>query len=122
MTDNLPRVLFTGSRGWPFYLQVVEVATQLRDVIGPYTLVHGAARGLDTFAGMAARALELEEDPMPANWAVYGKAAGVIRNAVMLAKKPVLVVAFWHGQSRGTLDCINKAVNTFRIPTIIYRR
>lgn len=119
---DLPLVLFTGSRGWPYYLQVVEVAKQLQALLGQYTIMHGAARGLDTFAGIAASVLGLAEDPNPANWDLYGKAAGPLRNTDMLRKKPVLVVAFWADQSRGTLDCIDKAVNKFRVPVIIYRK
>lgn len=119
---ELPIVLFTGSRNWPHYLQVVEVATRLRTLLGPYTLMHGAARGLDTFAGIAASVLDLPDDPNPANWNLYGKSAGPLRNTAMLRKKPVVVVAFWQGQSPGTFDCIEKAVNVFRIPTLIYRK
>lgn len=121
MTADLPIVLFTGSRNWPHYLQVVGVARHLQALLGPYTVMHGAARGLDTFAGIAADVLGLAEDANPANWDLYGKAAGGLRNTAMLKKKPVLVVAFWQGQSRGTLDCIEKAVNTFRVPVVIYR-
>ena len=118
---NLPLILFTGSRNWPHYLQVLTVMRRLHDLLGPYTAMHGAARGLDTFVGIAAKVLDLPEDPNPANWDLYGKAAGSLRNTAMLKKKPVVVVAFWHGQSRGTLDCITKAVNVCRIPTLVYR-
>lgn len=121
MTTDLPLVLFTGSRNWPHYLQVVDAARHLQALLGPYTVMHGAARGLDTFAGIAGNVLGLTVDPNPADWNLYGKAAGGLRNTAMLKKKPVLVVAFWCGQSRGTLDCIEKAVNVFRIPVVIYR-
>jgi hypothetical protein len=116
-----PLVLFTGSRNWPFYLPVFEVVQRLQELLGPYTLMHGAARGLDTFAGIAAKISGLEELPIPAQWNDFGKAAGVMRNTVMLRKKPILVVAFWDGRSTGTLDTITKAVNVYRIPTVIYR-
>lgn len=116
-----PLVLFTGSRDWPTFARVLNVMCQLQEVLGPYRVLHGGARGVDTFAGIGAGMLGLEEDRMPAQWNVYGKAAGPIRNTTMLMKRPVLVAAFWHGQSRGTLDCIDKAVNTFRIPLLLFR-
>lgn len=119
---DLPIVLFTGSRNWPAYLQVFEVAQHLQELLGPYTVMHGAARGLDTFAGIAANVLDLPVEAVPAQWDLYGKAAGPLRNTTMLRKRPVLVVAFWCDGSRGTLDCINKAVNTFHIPLLLYRR
>lgn len=122
MAAELPIVLFTGSRNWPHYLQVVDVARHLQALLGPYTVMHGAARGLDTFAGIAARALDLPERAIPANWSLYGKAAGGIRNADMLKRRPVLVVAFWNGRSPGTLDCMSRAVNVFRIPLLLYRK
>ena len=47
-----------------------------------------------------------------------------IRNTTMLQRGPLLVVAFWREGSRtgGTLDCIDKAVNVFRYPLLLYRR
>lgn len=114
-----PLVLFTGSRNWPYYLPVFEMVQRLQELLGPYTVMHGAARGLDTFAGIAARISELDEEAMPAEWNLYGKAAGGLRNTTMLRKRPVLVVAFWDGRSSGTLDTITKAVNVYRIPVIL---
>lgn len=126
---DLPLVLFTGSRNWPHYLQVFEVARLLQELLGPYRLMHGAARGLDIFAGVAAKVLGLIEDPNPVTpheWATYGPIAGNRRNTRMLEKQPDYVVAFWTGvkhgplKSTGTIDTVDKAVNSYRIPVLMY--
>lgn len=123
------RVLFTGSRNWPLYLPVFETAARLQELLGHYTLMHGGARGLDTFAGIAARVLNLTEDPdpvTPREWATYGNAAGNRRNTRMLEKRPDYVVGFWTGvkhgplKSTGTVDTLLKAINVYRIPVLVY--
>lgn len=49
----------------------------------------------------------------PADWGRYNKAAGPIRNGEMIAAESDvadLCLAFWDGQSTGTLDCFMKAI------------
>lgn len=125
MAADLPLVLFTGSRNWPNFERVGFIMRKLWSIHGPYKALHGGARGLDTFVdhwvrrfGWLQHAIRPQYDLLPP-WE-----APKARNTVMLAMKPVLVVAFWREGSTtgGTLDCIDKAVNTFRIPTLIYRR
>lgn len=52
--------------------------------------------------------------PMPivfeADWDNHGNAAGPLRNAQMILAGADLVVAFPHAESRGTVDCLAKAV------------
>ena len=52
-----------------------------------------------------------------AEWDVYGKAAGPIRNKAMIDKADALI-AFWDGDSRGTKDCIKHATHK-GIPVLI---
>lgn len=63
-------------------------------------LIHGAARGADTFAEEWAKLRGISSTAYRANWNLYGKAAGVIRNEQMLDESPDLIVAFPGG--RGT--------------------
>jgi hypothetical protein len=72
-------------------------------------IIHGAARGADQKAGIAARALGLKETAFPADWRGQGSRAGVIRNLFMLDQEPGLVLAFWDGESRGTQHMIDEA-------------
>lgn len=71
-------------------------------------IISGGARGADSMAEQFA-----EDDGMPymeygAEWDTYGKAAGMRRNSTMVEKADY-VVAFWDGESSGTLDSIEKA-------------
>ncbi len=72
-------------------------------------LIHGGADGADTMAGeWAATKPEIERYVSKADWAMFGRSAGPIRNAHMLEWKPDLVVAFPGGS--GTLDMVSKAI------------
>jgi hypothetical protein len=77
--------------------------------LAPTTIIHGGASGADALASECCLRLGVPCEVYKAKWSVYGKAAGPIRNAVMIATKPDLVVAFWDGRSRGTLDCMTQA-------------
>lgn len=68
-------------------------------------IIHGAARGADQQADLAARRLNLTRHPCPAEWDKHGKSAGPIRNRKMAAVAHGLL-AFWDGQSKGTEDII----------------
>ena len=74
----------------------------------PITLIiHGAARGADALAGTWAILRDVPMTMYAANWLLYGKAAGPIRNRQMLEEKPDLVVAMPGG--RGTADMVRAA-------------
>jgi hypothetical protein len=79
----------------------------MRHLVGmrgkPTRVVHGAAKGADTFTGNWAREMEIDCISCPARWNVDGKAAGPLRNERMLLDwRPDLVIAFPGG--RGTND------------------
>ena len=58
-------------------------------------VIHGGARGADDLAGVWAIAASIEPTVYKADWKRYGKKAGPIRNAQMLAEgRPDIVVAF----------------------------
>lgn len=74
----------------------------------PAAIVHGDARGADRMAQEWAVRHALIVYAVPADWSAHGRAAGHIRNQVMLDKhKPALVVAFPGG--RGTADMVRRA-------------
>jgi len=105
------RILVCGSRGASTSFVVDRLDHLLGQVYrGTKTIIHGAARGADTGAGMLARHLGLFEESYPAAWERDGKAAGPIRNQRMLDEgDPDRVIAFWDGKSKGTLDMISRA-------------
>lgn len=74
----------------------------------PQKIIHGAAPGADTLADRWAEHMAIGRHRFPAQWEMYGKAAGPIRNQAMLDKgRPHLVVAFPGGH--GTSDMVRRA-------------
>jgi hypothetical protein len=84
-------------------------------------IVHGAARGVDSIADYYAQVYGYEVHPHPANWDMYHRAAGPIRNTEMLSENPNLVLAFHDDivNSKGTKNMVNQAI-TKGIPTILH--
>lgn len=83
-------------------------------------IVEGGAAGADAVALGYALEHGLDHACYAANWKAYGKEAGPLRNAEMLdVEKPDVVLAFPAINSKGTWDCIYKAVNR-QIPVFIY--
>ena len=77
--------------------------TPRRDVV----IIHGAARGADTLADDYARERELRVIRYPADWNTHKKAAGPIRNKLMLTDgQPHVIIAFKGGN--GTADMIRQ--------------
>jgi hypothetical protein len=88
------KILFCGDRNWSNRIYIQDVIKDLLEAYGIFTVIHGAARGADTIAGEEAIRLGLEVIEVPANWDLYQKRAGMIRNAEMLKLKPKIVIAF----------------------------
>lgn len=101
------KVLVCGSRSWDDYDRLFDRLAKLPQ---DTQLIHGGARGADSWASFAAESLF---DPPPvefrADWEAHGKKAGILRNLQMLEEKPDLVIAFWDGRSNGTRHTINEA-------------
>ncbi|WP_420422445.1 DUF2493 domain-containing protein [Simkania sp.] len=70
-------------------------------------IVSGKARGADRLGEEYAKERNLILKEFPADWNMYGKQAGLIRNAQM-ANYAHGLVAFWDGTSSGTQDMICK--------------
>lgn len=105
------RVIVCGSRDWTDRRIIRETLLALADRCPDLRIVvvHGAARGADRMAGEEARACGYKVEEHPANWALHGHRAGLIRNAYMLSLGCSHVIAFWDGKSRGTEHMIRIA-------------
>ena len=112
-------ILVTGSRKWKHY-DIVETAihVELEDQEGDQVvLIHGGANGADDAADEACGHLNLCALPFPAQWQKHGKAAGPIRNDVMVdvlqgfraCGYRCVVLAFPCEDSVGTHHCIAAA-------------
>ena len=75
-------------------------------------VISGGAPGADYLAERARKKYNLDGKVYKANWTMFGKAAGPIRNRRMIEdESPYLVVAFHNyiSRSRGTRDMLLKA-------------
>lgn len=109
MSDQPKTVLVCGSRIWSDPRPIKRALTEASSE-GFTCLVHGDCRGADRLAGALATRMGFHVCKEPANWGKYGKAAGPIRNQLMLDEyKPERVYAFPLEHSRGTLNMIDKS-------------
>ena len=99
------RVIVCGSRKWR---DREAIADRLFD-LPPSTIVHGNAAGADRIAEQEALKLGHLVESHPAEWDLYGKGAGPIRNQLMADLGASLCIAFWDGQSTGTADMVRRA-------------
>jgi len=99
------KVIIAGSRNFTDYQLFEEEFSKLN--LKPTEIISGGARGADCCGEIYASHNKIPLRVFEADWALFGKAAGPIRNENM-AKIADCLVAFWDGQSRGTLDMINK--------------
>lgn len=94
-------IVIVGSRDYPR----LDLVLQFVDALPPETIVvSGAARGVDTVAARRARERGLYVQELPvhsASWTSHGRAAGPIRNRLMV-KLGDGVVAFWNWRSPGS--------------------
>ena len=108
-------IAVVGSRGYPSREKVVNYVLALP---AGTMVISGGAVGVDSWAEEAAKKAGLSTHILPAEWSKYGKVAGFMRNGQIVALS-AKVVAFWDGESRGTLDTIKKAVKSGK-PVEIY--
>jgi predicted Rossmann-fold nucleotide-binding protein len=99
------KVLVCGGRNYSDTKRLYEVLDQLQ----PSLVINGGASGADELSTQWARERGIEVQQFYAEWGRYGRKAGPIRNATMLANsRPNLVIAFCGG--RGTADMIDRAI------------
>jgi len=113
----MSRVIVCGSRSW---LMEGAIRARLSKLPKGSTVIHGGCAGPDIQAGAAAMDFGFKVVVEPARWDLDGRAAGPLRNQRMLSHAPDLVIAFWDGNSRGTLDMINRAKKS-GVPVEVHR-
>lgn len=109
------KVAVTGGRDYEDASLVEDTLRMLYVQEGEFTLLHGGAPGVDSFAKQWAIDSGFTSQEFPANWAAFGKAAGPIRNRDMVREADMLI-AFPGG--RGTADCI-KAATMAGVPVFL---
>jgi glutamine amidotransferase PdxT len=103
------RLLVTGGRAYWDKEELYRVLDKIAEDYSVSVVIHGAATGADTLAGYWAEDRGIEVIPVPAEWNLYGRQAGHIRNRLMLEQyKPDLVVAFPGGRGTRNMVTISK--------------
>jgi len=99
------KVIVAGSREFDDYQVICRVLSTHRHQITQ--IITGGARGADRLGYRWAWKHQVPHKLFRAEWARWGKSAGVRRNAQMAQAGDVLV-AFWDGTSPGTRDMIQQ--------------
>lgn len=112
-------IAFSGSREWPLeYEWMVEHAIQAEKRISvskgqDLVLVHGAARGVDTFVENLSHIYLARTLVFPVrseDWERDGKRAGILRNEKMIqSTNPLKVYGFCLNGSKGTTHAVSVA-------------
>ena len=71
-------------------------------------IISGGAIGADKLGEKFAQNNNIEIKIFYPNWNTHGKKAGILRNKIIVENADE-VIAFWNGESKGTLSTINFA-------------
>jgi hypothetical protein len=112
------KIGIVGSRDYPLEAFVRAFVRGIHARVPDAIIVSGGARGVDTWAADEARKCGMQVEVHPADWEGRGRGAGLERNSVIVARSQLLV-AFWNGVSRGTVDSIRKARRAGKRVTVI---
>lgn len=102
------RVVVAGSRNFDDYERLSAELDKFLAGKKNVTIISGTARGADRMGEQYATEHGYKIDQFPAEWGVYSKGAGPIRNMQMVQTADA-VVAFWDNQSSGTRNIIDCA-------------
>ena len=111
------KIVVSGGRKYDNYKRfVTEMDSLIHYIAGDYAcpkieIIHGEAIGVDAMANQYAIDKGYINTEFVAKWDQLGKTAGIHRNIDMAeyAGSSGILIAFWNGKSRGTLDMIHKA-------------
>lgn len=112
--DKMSAANFCTMRDFPLfakdYYQLLKATMDklLCNITDEITVVCGQAKGADTLGEQYAMEKGYAIDYYPAQWKLYGKRAGYLRNEQM-AQNADALAAFWNGESRGTKHMIELA-------------
>lgn len=102
------KVIIAGGRNFNNYELLKSTINNLN--LNITEVVCGEARGADSLGRRYAEENNISIKSFPAKWDLYGKSAGMIRNAEMGAYADYLI-AFWDKKSKGTKNMIDYMKN-----------
>jgi len=108
--DKPIKLAVVGSQTFNDYALLCEVLNRFEIM----EVISGGARGADALAERYAHERNLPIKVFSADWDTHGRAAGPIRNRLIVAEADE-IVAFWDGCSRGTQHTIGLARTTGKV-------
>lgn len=127
--EKTPRfaILISGSRFWSDEELIYKTLSTQSRRYQNVTLIHGDCVGADKLAAKCGLKLGFSVKSFPAQWSKFGKAAGPMRNKVMvdellkydINEREMIVFHDNLKQSKGTVGCIEIAMSNGITPTII---
>jgi hypothetical protein len=105
------RVLVCGDRNWTNKTRMWEVLNNFHKHVAITCIIEGEATGADRLSTLWAALAEVQVERFPAQWSTLGRAAGPVRNKLMLEAGPSEVLAFHNSiaESKGTKDMLRRA-------------
>src|SRR5690625_3663992 len=115
----MSRIVITGTR----HELTDESKRIIRHTLRKYsdsTIIHGNCSGVDKYVDLLAKRWGCDTISVNADWRMYGRGAGPIRNRQMIDNyNPDIVIGFPAKDSKGTYNCINYAIKQ-NVKTLIY--
>lgn len=113
------KVIVAGGRDFTDKELLFSTLDDLNTQITITEIVCGGAKGADSLGKLWALSRNIKVIDMEANWELYGKSAGFIRNRQMGDYADYLV-AFWNSISPGTKHMIEYMKSIGKHGTVIY--
>lgn len=116
------RLIIAGGREFNDYNLLCDEVSKFIANEKEVVIISGLARGADRLGCQFAAENGYELRGFAAEWGKFGPAAGPIRNKIM-AKNADALIAFWDGQSKGTMHMIDYAHKMgLKIKVVTYDR
>ena len=112
------KLIIAGGRDFSNYDLLEREAEEMISGAQDVEIISGLARGADLLGCRFAEEKGIPLRGFAAQWGHFGKGAGIIRNKVM-AKNATHLLAFWDGQSRGTMHMIDYATRLGLIVKVV---
>lgn len=113
------KIAVVGSRNFKDFSLLKSTLNQFENIS---CIVSGGAIGADRLAEKYASLYNISTEIFLPNYAKFGRKAPIIRNA-QIVRACDIVVAFWDGHSRGTLNAIHSAkLHNKKLNIIFYER
>jgi hypothetical protein len=117
--DSIPWVIIAGGRDFDDYGLLKKKCSHILINLPKAVIVSRGAKGADTLGETFAASKNFSVIRFRADWTLYGKRAGIIRNTEMAVNSDALI-AFWDGKSSGTKHMIEEA-KRLGLPTRVVR-